>query len=102
MPDMDNPEPGPVMLEPGRLDWSRAAVTMDLRSEPLERVHFWGDGVTYHVEDQVGTHLGSLTVRPDDNGNRTIERIDSRSFRLTAEDGTQWTVTKRGCNCQGG
>lgn len=101
MPDLDLP-PETVMIEPGRLDWARAAITMDLRSEPLERVHFWGSSGTFHVESQTGEHLGTLTVRADENGNQTIERIDSRSFRLTAEDGTQWTVSKRGCNCQGG
>lgn len=101
MPDLDLPPEAPVMLEPGRLDWSRAAITMDPRGEPIERVHFWGDGETFHVETQIGEHLGSLTVRADENGNRTIERIDARSYRLTAEDGTQWTVSKRGCNCGG-
>ncbi len=96
--EMDAP-PETVMVEPGRLDWARAAITMDLRAEPIERAHFWGSGGTFHAEDQSGNHLGTLTIRADEDGNQTIERLDAKSYRLTAEDGTSWVVTKRGCNC---
>lgn len=86
-------------LEPGRLDWTRANWTVDGRTQ---QVHFWGDGQHFTVADTQGNELAYLSLAADGEGLFTVERLDAKTFALTGDDGTEWIVSKRGCNCGGG
>lgn len=88
-----------TMLEPGRLDYSRANLVIG--DAAYGRAHFWGDGHTFHAEDVNGQPIGSLTIRDDEDGNRTVERINEKTMVFTGTDGVVWSVTRQGCNCGG-
>lgn len=88
-----------TMLEPGRLDWTRANLVIGDAS--YSRAHFWGDGWVFHAVDVNGNPIGDLTVRDDEDGNRTVERLNEKTMVFTGTDGQVWSVTKAGCNCGG-
>ena len=90
-----------AVLETGRISWPRAIWTLNEVTDPRQ-VAFEGDGVTFVVRNEMGTDIATLTIGPDANGLHTVERLDARTFRLTGEDGTEWIVSKKGCNCGGG
>ncbi len=67
---------------------------------PVHGVEAVYDGTTIRATDRNGISLGELEVAPDpSDGNRKVQRMDGKTFRFTAADGTWWEVAKVGCGC---
>lgn len=85
-----------VEVELSRFNWNDTDLTIGASGDTLRKVHVWydiGDRIA-RAQDQVGNPLGTLTVK-------TIIRSSAKEFTLIGEDGTPWTLYRKGCGCGG-
>ncbi len=70
-------------------------------SSPVNGAEAVYDGTTIRAKDRNGISLGEIEVAPDPaDGNRKVQRMDGKTFRYTAADGSWWEIY-RGCGCGG-